>query len=238
MSAAVNNRFQSEGFILHTYPYKETSLIVEAFTLKSGRISMVAKGAKRPHSKLRSALNLFQIFEIEWAGRNELKNLYRVDWLGGIPPLVGMPLVCGFYLNELIMYLLAKDDPHERLFKIYANTIRNLGEGLDISPILRKFEVNLLKELGYEIKLDKDGRNNYDIIEKDMYTYLPEIGPVKLAKNSENQLKFHGKTLRDIQNENFCNRRTLVETKKLTRYLLDYYLGEKKINTRSLLKVL
>ncbi len=91
---------------------------------------------------------------MEWSGRNELKTLYRVDWVGGVPILDGLALICGFYINELILNLLAKDDPHEKLFKCYYNAINDLNSETAISIVLRRFEINLLREIGYQLKLD------------------------------------------------------------------------------------
>ncbi len=229
-------RFQSLGYVLHSYPYKETSLIVEAFTHTYGRISCVAKGAKRPASRLRGSIQLFQPLEMEWSGRNELKNLYRVDWVGGVPILDGLPLICGFYINELILNLLAKDDPCEKLFQYYYNVINDLNSESSISIALRKFEINLLKEIGYQLKLDFSEGQNVPIKPKSVYTYLPETGPVELRGNSQYKLKVHGKTFCDIQNANFSDPRTLFESKKLMRYLLEYYLGDKILYSRELLK--
>ncbi|MAW34281.1 MAG: DNA repair protein RecO [Proteobacteria bacterium] len=233
---AGRGRSQSVGYILHSYPYKETSLIVEAFTQTYGRISCVAKGAKRPASGLRSSIQLFQPLEMEWSGRNELKTLYRVDWVGGVPILDGLALICGFYINELILNLLAKDDPHENLFKCYYNAINDLNSETAISIVLRKFEINLLREIGYQLKLDYSEEENVQIEPKGIYTYLPETGPMELKGSSQHKLKIHGKTFCDIQNANFSDPRTLLESKKLMRYLLEYYLGDKILHSRELLK--
>ena len=93
------------GFVLHAYPYRETSLIVEAFTPDFGRIALVARGAKRPRSELRGLLQGFQPLLLSWSGQNELKTLLNAEWRGGLPRVGGGALLCGFYLNELLLKL-------------------------------------------------------------------------------------------------------------------------------------
>ena len=230
-------RIDSEGFVLHTYPYKETSLIVEAFTKVMGRVSLIAKGAKRPNSMLRSTILPFQPLDLEWSGKNELKSLYRAEWLGGYPVLRGLPLICGFYINELLINLLPREDPYDQLFHEYSNTIKALGTSKKVAIILRKFEKNMLKELGYQLRLDKDAVEGCLIDPMGMYTYDPELGPVKSPKTKEALFLVHGKTLSDIDNNDFRDPRTLFESKKLMRYMIQYHLGEKVLHSRQLLKV-
>src|SRR5438445_9413576 len=107
------------GFVLHSYPYKETSLIVDVFSRDHGRIALVAKGAKRPHSKLRGVLQTFQPLSLGWSGKSEVRTLIAAEWVGGLLPLEKSALLCGFYLNELLVKLLARDDPHPALFDHY-----------------------------------------------------------------------------------------------------------------------
>src|SRR5499427_10678215 len=101
-----------EAFVLHSYPYMETSLLVEAFTRAFGRVSMVARGARRPRSPLRGLLFAFQPIALSWFGKGELRTLARAEWQGGQPLLRGEGLLCGFYLNELLLRLLPREDPH------------------------------------------------------------------------------------------------------------------------------
>jgi DNA repair protein RecO (recombination protein O) len=98
--------------VLHSYPYKETSLIVDMFTRDHGRIGVVAKGAKRPLSKLRGVLQTFQPLSVSFSGKSELRTLIDAEWVGGMLPIEKTALLCGFYLNELLVKLLARDDPH------------------------------------------------------------------------------------------------------------------------------
>ena len=148
------------AFVLHAYPYKETSVIVEAFTEAAGRVPMVAKGARRPRSELRGLLQAFQPLALSWAGTGELKTLVKAEWRGGLPLPTGAALLCGFYLNELLLKLLPREDPHPALYAEYAATLHALTR--DVRPstqaaTLRGFELRLLAELGYALPLTHGG---------------------------------------------------------------------------------
>ena len=146
------------GFVLHSIPYKETSLILDVFTRSHGRLALIAKGAKRPHSSLRPVLQRFQPLLISWSGKSELRTLTKSEWVGGSPALVGDALLCGFYLNELLVKFLAREDAYEVLYDQYAQTIYALSQiidsGADIEQTLRPFELALLRETGYAAALD------------------------------------------------------------------------------------
>jgi DNA repair protein RecO (recombination protein O) len=116
-------RDSDPAFVLHAYPYRETSLVVEMFCQHKGRVGLVARGARRPRSALRGVLLAFQPLEVSWAGKSELKTLHSAEWRGGIAQLRGKPLICGFYLNELLLKLLAREDPHEALFHHYSEAV-------------------------------------------------------------------------------------------------------------------
>ena len=123
-------RFEGQtGYVLHTTPYSETSLIIEVFLRNNGRIAMLARGARRPRSDLRGILRQFQPLSFSWGGKGELMTLYKADWMGGHIPLNGDPLLYGFYLNELLLKFLPRDDPHEELFDIYERTLFKLAQG-------------------------------------------------------------------------------------------------------------
>ena len=117
------------AFVLHSYPYRETSLVLEVFTRNFGRIALVARGARRPRSALRGVLLAFQPLLLNWAGKSELRTLHKAEWQGGLPQLKGTGLLCGFYLNELILKLLPREDAHELLYESYCQTLHALGNG-------------------------------------------------------------------------------------------------------------
>src|SRR5688572_2315338 len=157
------------AFVLHSYPFRETSLVVELVTRDFGRVAVVARGARRPRSALRGVLLAFQPLLVSWAGKGELHTLIRAEWHGPYQPLKGLALVCGFYLNELLLKLLARHDAHERLFDTYSDTLRALVPQADPGGVLRAFEKNLLRELGYAVTLDRDAESGHPIAAEQRY---------------------------------------------------------------------
>ena len=224
------------AFVLHSYPFKETSLVVELFTRDFGRIAVVAKGARRPRSALRGVLLAFQPLLISWSGKGELHTLIRAEWHGAYHPLRGLALICGFYLNELILKLLPRHDPHEGLFGTYAATLDALQPAAEPSVVLRGFEQSLLRELGYAITLDRDVESGRAIAAEQRYTYVVERGPVSAGAVEANGVELIGQTLIDMQSGNYSSARTQQQSKALMRTLINHYLGEQVLHTRQLLR--
>lgn len=225
------------AFVLHTYPYLETSLLVETFTRNSGRVPLVAKGAKRPRSALRGLLLAFQPLQISWTGKSELRTLHKAEWQGGQQPLQGMALVCGFYLNELLVRLLRRDDPHEQLFEHYRETLAALNTQKDYIPVLRHFEQCMLKELGYALILNGDVVSGKPLDPDEEYYYKVERGPVAINGSDNNfGLQLRGKTLLDMEKDDYSDATTRQQSKILMRYIFNHYLGEQPLYTRQLLR--
>jgi DNA repair protein RecO (recombination protein O) len=225
------------AFVLHSYPFKETSLVVELFTREFGRVGVVARGARRPKSALRGVLLAFQPLLVSWSGKGELHTLVRAEWQGGYHPLRGLSLICGFYLNELMLKLLARNDAHERLFDTYASTLAELEPGQNPAAVLRSFEKNLLGELGYAVTLDRDVESGHAIAAEQRYTYFPERGPVsREADAGRNGVELLGQTLLDMQSNNYSSPVTLQQSKALMRTLINHHLGEQELHTRQLLR--
>jgi len=138
------------AFVLHRYDWSETSLILEAFTRHHGRVALVAKGAKRPSSGFRPVLLPLQRLAIAYGGSGEVRTLKSAEWVGGHPMPSGDALLSGYYLNELLMRLLARDDPHPRLFDLYAQLVQILATAptSTTAAALRAFELLLLRDVG------------------------------------------------------------------------------------------
>lgn len=238
MLAAHKSRQDAQpAFVLHSYPYRETSLVIEVFTRNFGRIALMARGARRPRSALRGVLLAFQPLLLNWAGKSELRTLHKAEWQGGLAQLKGTALLCGFYLNELMVKLLPREDPHERLYQSYCETLHALCNGCDHAVMLRRFEKQLLKELGYALTLDRDAASGATVEAGRSYRYLIERGPVQgTAGGAENQLELSGQTLLDMAHDDYSNPVTLQQSKALMRMLINYYLGNQTLNTRQLLR--
>jgi len=219
------------AFVLHATPWRETSLIVELLTRSHGRIACVAKGAKRPRSALRGVLLSFQPLSVGFSGRHELRTLTSAQWLGGIQSPQGDGLLCSFYLNELLVRLLPRDDPHPALFDAYAQALVALGFPGSPEACLRRFEWRLLREIGYAMDLERDAHAQAVRAER-QYALLPGRG--FLVTDGEDA-EFSGETLLDIAAERYDSPRTLAQAKRLTRVLLARHLDGQVLKTRQIL---
>ncbi|MBK7898380.1 MAG: DNA repair protein RecO [Betaproteobacteria bacterium] len=228
------------AFVLHSYPFRETSLIIEAFTRDFGRIALLARGARRPRSALRGLLMAFQPLELGWAGKGEVLTLMKAEWQGGLPLLHGEALFCGYYLNELLMHLLPREDAHERLFERYREILGHLAAdpaGKVREADLRSFEKALLGALGYGLTLDHDSEGR-PIAAESPYHYRMEQGPVRLDHGEAAEDAVLGRTLLDLAADHFADPRSRAEAKQLMRTLMAYYLSGKELETRKIFKEL
>ncbi len=212
------------GYVLHTYPYKETSLIVEAFTRRFGRVAMLARGARRPRSAMRGVLLSFHPLRLSWSAAAELGNLVSAEWSGGLPPLAGRGLMCGFYVNELVLRLLPRDDPHEALFDSYGETLSRLvGDGPFASV------------LGYAPLLDRDAASGAPIDPEARYAYEPDRGPMPVRNSHPNDLLVSGRTLLDVAADDYARPETRDEARTLLRTLIGQRLHGQVLHTRTVL---
>ncbi len=218
------------AFLLHTYPFSETSLILEVFSRDHGRLALLARGARRPRSELRGVLHAFQPLELGWFGGGEVKTLAKAEWVGGISLPRGEGLLLGYYLNELLLKLLPREDAHAQLYEAYAIALQALSRGTTEAAELRRFEKTLLKELGYGLVLDRDAAG-IPIQAEGSYHYQIERGALP-AGDSADGLPLSGKTLLDLAADDYGDRRSLAEGKQLMRYLLAHYLAGQKLQTR------
>lgn len=222
------------GFVLHSYPYKETSLIVDVFSRDHGRIALVAKGAKRPHSKLRGVLQTFQPLSVAWTGKSEVRTLIAAEWVGGLLPLEKSALLCGFYLNELLVKLLARDDPHPVLFDHYVAALNRLVHDEPAPIVLRIFERALLKETGVSGDFSICTQSRQAVEPAQIYVVDPECGP-RPARPADTWPRVSGKTLLDMEREDYADSATQTQSKLLMRFLLAHHLGGTPLNTRQIL---
>ena len=223
------------AFVLHSYPYKETSLIVEAFSRKQGRTALLAKGARRPRSAMRGELHAFQPLRLSWTGSGELSTLIGAEWEGGMPFLRGFGLMCGFYVNELILRLVPRDDAHEALFDAYRDSLERLGRGDPTAGVLRGFEKRLLAELGYAMLLDRDAASGAPIDPEMHYLYDPERGPLPVNGAAVGEMVVRGSTLRDLDLDDYRSAETLHQARGLMRALIGQRLHGQPLHTRSVL---
>jgi DNA repair protein RecO (recombination protein O) len=235
MSSERRGKLRGSGYVLHTLPWRETSLLVEVLTREYGRIALMARGARRPHSNVRGLLRAFQPLDLEWFGKNELRTLSNADWGAWQPLLQGQALYCGLYLNELLLRLVARDDPHPALFDLYAQTLNELSIGHKQEIVLRRFELGLLKEIGYGLQLNVEARQGAPVQEGLMYCFDPQQGP-RLADRRMNAVQFSGGALLAMAADDWSDPLTSSQAKTLMRQVLAFHLGDQDLQTRALFK--
>ena len=247
-----------KGYVLHTYPYRETSLILQAWTEKHGRIGLVAKGARRPKSASRAVLVPFQPLVLDWFGRSELRTLKTAEPAAPATPLAGANLMSAFYMNELLLKLTSREDPHEGLFAAYDEAIGQLRQlsrlgpragalsvaepgaaPASIEPVLRRFERALLQELGYAVELAHEAATHAPIEPARDYWYVAEKGPVAAPAGQEtpgNAVRLRGLTLMDLERGRFEDPVTVAQAKQLMRLLIHHSLNGQELATRALVR--
>lgn len=221
------------AFVLHRRPYRETSLILELLTQDHGRIAVLARGVRKVRSRLAALLQPFTPLLLSWQGKGELYYLNQAEANGYRRALVGKNLRCGFYLNELLMRLLPKQDAHPSIFALYEQTLADLqNAALGPDPLLcekalRLFEKRLLLEIGYGLPLQaQPGFKN-----EERYHFNPEEGflPYSATEPKSAILRhsgvFSGKALNALLSENFEDKLCLQEVKRLMRFILATLLG-------------
>jgi DNA repair protein RecO (recombination protein O) len=236
------------GYVLHSYPYRETSLILQLWTERHGRLGVVAKGARRPKSASRSLLVPFQPLALAWFGRGELRTLKTAESGGPGLPLAGAALMGAFYLNELLLKLTHRDDPHEALFEAYDAAVENLRmlsragarpASAAIEPVLRRFEMRLLRELGYALELAREAGTHAPIVAEREYWYVVERGAERCAGEGDarpNAVRLRGLTLQHLERGELDDPLTAAQAKQLMRLIINHFLDGEELATRALVR--
>ena len=227
---------QEPAYVLHHRDYGETSLLIEMFTRQHGRLGLIAKGARRARSPLRAALIPFQPLAVSFSGRGELPTLSIAEPAGCAPAVAGAALFCGLYLNELLLRLLHRHDPHERSFESYAQALSQLGANQNPEAVLRVFEKRLLEDIGFGLVLDHDVHDGSPLQPEQLYRYLPERGPIIASSANGEGIAVHGASLLALACECLEDEAALGEAKRLMRALLARQLGERPLGSRDLFR--
>ena len=227
------------SYFLHIRQFQETSVLLDCFTEEAGIVTCVAKGAKRPKSKWRGLVQPFILVNVDWRGRGEVKTLVQLEAEGILPRLTGKMVLVGLYVNELVLSLLHRSDPHPELFRYYHEAINQLSviqEDSAVQMALRKFECQLLKVLGFGIDFKNDAKGEV-IAEDVVYGFDPEQGffPQTILPQSKKMIAVSGATLIALNEAaSFQNQIQLSEAKKLMRQAIAHHLGNKALKTRKL----
>lgn len=218
------------AYLLHSRPYRETSLLLDVFSVEQGLVSLVARGARGAKSRQRGCLQLFTPLWLSGLGRGDLLTLTHVETAGLSWFAYGKPALTGFYLNELLVRLLHRHDPHPELFALYEHTLHQLGEDkLQEERALRCFEQTLLAALGYGFALDRDDADEL-LRPECAYQFVAERGLVR----SESADAFKGELLLLAAQQDFSRDDVRQCAKRLMRVVLAHYLGGKPLASRAL----
>ncbi len=221
------------GYILHQYDYRDSSLLLEVLTHDYGRVGIVARGVKREKSKFHGVLQPFIPLFLSWSGRGELVTLSQAEPAGKPITLPGKRLLSGFYINELLMRLLPRYDPHAEIFELYELTVASLATENDEEVCLRHFECKLLQAIGYGLILDHEVESGTPIEPLNHYQYVLERGPVQKLESQPNHeaITISGRTLLGLHNNTALDVDARREAKRMMRAILAEYLGGKPMNS-------
>lgn len=231
------------ALVLHSRSYQETSLLVEVFCREHGRFTVVAKGAKRPKARARGLLEPFVPLLISCSGRGELLTLKSFESSGPSIILRGRLLISGIYINELLMRLLHRFDPHPELFDIYRDTLTLLAQENTPSQeqiILRLFEKSLLKSIGYDLPLITEAHSQNPVRPEAWYIFNPMVGPTVMQEGQrdiagrQKLIIVSGKSLIALHTGQLVESSALLDAKRLMRAALRLHLGDRPLQSRRL----
>jgi DNA repair protein RecO (recombination protein O) len=222
------------AFILHGRAFRESSQLLEVYSRDFGRLGVVARGARRPKSRWQNMLQPFRPLLLSWSRRGDLGTLTGAEQVAAPPPLQGESLYCGLYVNELLMRLLHRDDPHPEVFEKYRETLAGLSQGGEIQPLLRVFEKHLLDATGFGLILDHETPGQEPLQADALYEYRPGQGPVRVSEQGRGQGGVvSGSALRSLQSEQLVSD-DLPALRKMMRRVIRYHLGDKPLASESL----
>jgi DNA repair protein RecO (recombination protein O) len=236
---------EEPAFVLHRYDWSETSLILEVFTRHHGRLALIAKGAKRPSSSFRPVLLPLQPLQLSYGGEAEVRTLKSAEWMGGHVMPTGGALLSGYYLNELLLQLLARDDPNPALFDVYTQVVRVLASGHEevLQAALRTFELLLLREIGLLPRLDHQTLTLAPLEATSQYVLVPEGG--LRARSDSDRCSLSGVQWTDLQgvletgapftDTLRASAAVMNELKPQLRQLLHYHCGVSTLRTRQMM---
>ena len=225
------------ALVLHTRLYRDTSLLVEAFSRAHGRIGLVARGARRPRSRMRGLLQPFIPLLLSWRGRGELATLTGAEPEGGILPLTGSAAIVGFYFNELLVRFLHRHDPEPVLFDHYRVALDGIARSDDLEPVLRIFEKRLLQAVGYALELEREAGSGRAIEPGGRYRYTTYAGPERWPDDApvgSLGVRVSGSTLLALAHEQITDRQALEEARHLMRSIIDEHCGGRALVSRRL----
>ena len=234
---AERERVQLErGFVLHQRAYLNTSQLVECLTERHGVIGLVAQGSRRRSSGRRAVLQPFWPLRLSWVRRTDLGRLTGVEAAGPALDLSGDNLFAGFYVNELVMRLMARGDANEAAYSCYSRCLAELASASAAARTVRLFELRLLRALGYGIDLEHDVDTGKPIQPDGRYRFWPEHGFSHCGETGAAAESYSGNELISLREERLEDARSLRAAKRLLAQSLNIYLGDRPLRTRAILE--
>ena len=224
------------GFVLHQRAYRNTSQLLECLTANHGRVGIVARGSRRATSGQRALLQPFVPLRLSWHQRGELGQLTQVEAAAAGYELTSQHLLAGYYANELVLRLTARDDPNAEVFSCYSRGLAELAGDAQVARTMRIFEMRLLQALGYGLELDADIGTGEPLRADRSYAYEAEHG-LRVASLDEPETEvFSGRDLIALREESLDNEGSLRAAQRLLGRVLRIYLGERPLKSRLVLQ--
>jgi len=227
------------AYILHKRAFRDTSQILDVFTRDYGRLSLMSRGSRGTKSKTGNLLQVFRPLLMSWQGRGEMPFLNNAE-IADIkaPSLSGKTLKSAMYINELLVYLLHKNDIHADIFDLYHECLYSIEKSMNLEVALRLFEKNLLQQLGFGLNLVNDADTGEPIHADKTYAYFFEHGPVSCDENRHSQANpvISGESLIAFDRGELSTGRQCAEVKALMRFVLKAHLGHKTLKSRELFR--
>jgi DNA repair protein RecO (recombination protein O) len=215
---------QQPVFVLHSRPYRETSLLLECLTRDHGRVGLVARGVRGERARsLRAQLEPFQPLAMDFLLRGEMGTLTAVESVGTPLRMLGDAGLSGLYLNELVVRLTGRQDPLPALFDAYATTLVRLRGSESLAWTLRRFERDLLQAIGYGLQLQFDSTTDEPLADALSYRYLPEQGAVRYSAGHEHAVL--GRDLLALEHDVPSDNRGLKTLRDMMRDVIRFHLG-------------
>ncbi|MDJ0917274.1 MAG: DNA repair protein RecO [Woeseiaceae bacterium] len=226
---------QQPAYVLHHRPFRDTSQLLDVFSRDHGKLSLVARGSRSAKSRLAGLLRPFQPLLLSWSLKTDLGTLTGAEINDRAQSLVGDALMAGYYVNELLIYLLHRHDPQPEIFALYEETLSSLAGGYDVVAALRRFEIELLRLSGYALNLETEARTDRPLASGQTYEFRPDEGAVPVEPR-DGAMIFTGAQLKAIAAQAFDSDDCRRDAGRLLRRVIHYQLDGRELKTRKVLK--
>jgi DNA repair protein RecO (recombination protein O) len=233
MSRSLRRVALTPGYLLHHWPWRDTSRILEVFTREHGRLTLFARGVRGPTARLSAVLQPFQRLLLSWSGRGEAPQLTGAERAAQGCPLPPGAVLAAFYVNELLLRLTTRHDALPELFDHYHGTLEQLRAGAPLEPCLRIFEKRLLELLGYGLDLAAEATSGTPLAPDRYYDFRPGVGLVPAARSMQ---ALSGRSLLSLAGETLSGARELEDAQRLLQAALGACLEGRPLSTRAVAK--